>query len=252
MSATISARDVPRTTAFVWWTISAIVTRTVGLVAEHDLAERIADEQHRDAGLVEELRGRVVVGGQHRDPRAVGVQLGDVDDGQAADGRRSWRSCWLPRGLGRAHQSARRRRARPARAATRSSRRSATSRLRQQRQVLARAVGGEDRHAVRVGAEARSPPRRRRWRRAGRRPCAGACRRRARASRSRPRTRRGSGAGRAARASRSPSLSRPRAIRAISARRSGVASSSRVSPSPRSSLRRRRRRPAGSRRRRRP
>jgi hypothetical protein len=29
MSATMSARWVPRTTALVWWTISAIVTRTV-------------------------------------------------------------------------------------------------------------------------------------------------------------------------------------------------------------------------------
>ena len=29
MSATIRARDVPRTTALVWWTISGIVTRTV-------------------------------------------------------------------------------------------------------------------------------------------------------------------------------------------------------------------------------
>ena len=29
MSATTSARALPRTTAFVWWTISAIVTRTV-------------------------------------------------------------------------------------------------------------------------------------------------------------------------------------------------------------------------------
>ena len=37
-------------------------------------------------GLVEDLGGRVVVGGQHRDALAVGVQLGDVDDGQAADG----------------------------------------------------------------------------------------------------------------------------------------------------------------------
>ena len=29
MSATISARFVPRTTAFVWWSISSIETRTV-------------------------------------------------------------------------------------------------------------------------------------------------------------------------------------------------------------------------------
>ena len=69
------------------------------LVAEDDLAERVADEQQRDAGLVEELGRREVVGGQHRDALAVGVQLGDVDDGQAADGLGSWRSCPLPQGI---------------------------------------------------------------------------------------------------------------------------------------------------------
>ena len=73
MSPTISARCVPRTTALVWWSISSIVTRTVVLVAEHDLAERVADEDQRDAGLVEERGGRVVVGGEHRDALAVGV-----------------------------------------------------------------------------------------------------------------------------------------------------------------------------------
>ena len=73
MSPMTSARFVPRTTAAVWWSISAIVTRTVDLVAEHDLAERIADEDHRDAGLVEDPRGREVVRGEHRDALAVGV-----------------------------------------------------------------------------------------------------------------------------------------------------------------------------------
>ncbi len=57
------------------------------LVAEHRLAERVADQEHRDAGLVEQLRGREVVGGQHRDPLAVGMHPGDVDDGHAG-GRR--------------------------------------------------------------------------------------------------------------------------------------------------------------------
>ena len=89
------------------------------LVAEHDLAERIADEEHRDPGLVEDLGGRVVVGGQHRDPRAVGVQLARCrrrsGGGRCPRWTLAWRSCWLPRGLGRRHQSARRRRARPAR-----------------------------------------------------------------------------------------------------------------------------------------
>ena len=100
-----------------------------GLVAEHDLAERIADEQERDAGLVEDLRGRVVVGGQHRDARAVGVQLGDVDDGQAAWGSWCGAHAGSPLGCGRGDQSARPRRARPARAPRGRAARSATSRL---------------------------------------------------------------------------------------------------------------------------
>ena len=56
------------------------------LVAEDDLAERIADEDQRDPGLVEDLGGRIVVRGQHRQALAVGVHLRDVDDGQAARG----------------------------------------------------------------------------------------------------------------------------------------------------------------------
>ena len=44
-----------------------------GLVAEHDLAERVADEDHRDAGLVHDAGGRVVVGGQDGDALPVGV-----------------------------------------------------------------------------------------------------------------------------------------------------------------------------------
>ena len=40
-------------------------------------------------GLVEEPGGREVVGGQHRDPDAVRVQLRDVDDGEAARGPRA-------------------------------------------------------------------------------------------------------------------------------------------------------------------
>ena len=101
--------------------------------------------------------------------------------------------------------------------------------LRLQRQVLARPVGGQDRDAVRVRAEPGARPRRRRWRRGGRRPCGGASRRRARASRSRPRSRPGRGRGRSGSRVGAPSESRPRAIRPISASRSGVGSSSRVS-----------------------
>ncbi len=180
------------------------------LVAEHDLAERIADEEHRDAGLVEELGGRVVVGGQHRDARAVGVQPGDVDDGQAADvACRTWRSCGLPLGLDRGPQSARRRRARPARRPRDRGAGRRPSRLRLERQVVARAVGGQDRTRGSCRCRSPDPARPRRWRRGGRRPCGGACRRPGRASRSRPRTRRGAGAGGAARLVRAPSPSRP-------------------------------------------
>ena len=145
-------------------------------------------------GLVEELGGREVVGGEHRDPLAVGVQPGDVDDGQAADRCRRWRSCWLRRALrARLRQSARR-------ASRASSARGDEVEeavrdlaLGQQRPGLRRPVGGEDRDPVRVGAEARARLRRRRSRRAGRRPCGGASRRPARASRSPRRSRRGPG-----------------------------------------------------------
>ena len=111
-----------------------------GVVAEHHLGQRVADEDQRDAGLVDQRRGGEVVRGDRRDPDAVGVELGDVDDGEATDGL----------GLGahrlglRAHRSSLRRgppfvqrgsafvRRRPrssSRLATRSSSRSATSRL---------------------------------------------------------------------------------------------------------------------------
>ena len=125
------------------------------LVAEDDLAERVAHEQQRDAGLVEELGRREVVGGQHRDALAVGVQLGDVDDGQAADG--------LGRG---AHAGSR------TGSVVRSSlpggvalvqrggdpveQRVGDGALALQRQVRPRPVGGQDRHAVGLGPEARA------------------------------------------------------------------------------------------------
>ena len=53
------------------------------LVAEHDHAQRVADEDQRDARLVDDARGRVVVGGEHRDALAVDAHLGDVGDGHA-------------------------------------------------------------------------------------------------------------------------------------------------------------------------
>ena len=95
MSPTTSARCVPRTTALR--VVEHLVHRDAHrrLVAEHHLPERVADEDHRDARLVDDARGRVVVRGEHRDALAVGVHPGDVGDGQASYGFRSWRSCWL-------------------------------------------------------------------------------------------------------------------------------------------------------------
>ena len=136
-------------------------------------AERIADEEHRDAGLVEEHGRRVVVGREHRDPLAVGVQLGDVADGQAAGRARAWHSSRRSprRTLGRPAlpQSARPHRGRPAGRATRSSTRSATSRF----VSSGRRSGSSAVEKMRPrSCRSRSPtrPRRRRWRRAGRRP----------------------------------------------------------------------------------
>ena len=103
------------TTAFVWWSMSAIVTRTVVLVAEDDPADRVADEQQRDAGLVEELRGREVVGGQHRDALAVGVAAWRCRR-RSGGGRSRVVALMLAPGAGSVlRQSARPRRARPAR-----------------------------------------------------------------------------------------------------------------------------------------
>ena len=67
------------------------------LVAEHDLAERVADEEHRDARFVEDPGGRVVVRGEHRDALAVGVHPRDVPRSSAGGPprsrpRRPWRS----------------------------------------------------------------------------------------------------------------------------------------------------------------
>ena len=44
----------------MWWTISSMVTKIV-LVAEDDHAEAVADKNHGNAQLVEQLGGRVVV-----------------------------------------------------------------------------------------------------------------------------------------------------------------------------------------------
>ena len=127
------------------------------LVAEEHLAERIAHEQQRDPGLVEELRGREVVGGQHRDPRAVGVQLRDVVDRQPMRIRAVWAGVALmlaPGGFETRISLRARRRARPARRPRGRGCASATARLGQHRQLVLGAVGGQDRHPVRVRPEA--------------------------------------------------------------------------------------------------
>ena len=47
------------------------------LVAEDDHTKAIADKDHRNAQLVEQLGGRVVVGGEHGDLLAVPLHLDD-------------------------------------------------------------------------------------------------------------------------------------------------------------------------------
>ena len=214
------------------------------------LAERIADEQHRDAGLVEELRGREVVGGQHRDARAVGVQLGDVDDGQAAGGLGGGAHAGSRCGLGR-RASLRGGVALVQRGGDPVEEPLGDLALGQQRQVVARPVGGQDRDPVRVGPEAGA--------RLGdvvgdeqvdalAAELLGGALERAGLGReadedgTRPD---GSRVG-------APSLSRPRAIRATSASRSGVGFELEGQAVGRARACGRRRSPAGSRRRRRP
>ena len=58
------------------------------LVAEDVVGGRVADEQHRDAGLVEDLRGVLVVGGQHREALAALLHRAQVVDADPLDGVR--------------------------------------------------------------------------------------------------------------------------------------------------------------------
>jgi len=57
----------------------------VYLVAEHDRADAVADEDDIDSGLVHHARGRVIVGRQHRD-------LTPFDFFSASDGTGDFRS----------------------------------------------------------------------------------------------------------------------------------------------------------------
>src|SRR4029077_80638 len=67
-------------------------------------------------------------------------------------GCRSWRSCWLPLGLG-GRSSVGGRRARVQRGGNPVEKRIGDRPLGLERQVVARAIGGEDRDAVGLGAE---------------------------------------------------------------------------------------------------
>ena len=51
-----------------------------GVVAEDDVAEAVADEDERDAGLFDEAGGRVVVGGDHDDLLAASLHRLEVGD----------------------------------------------------------------------------------------------------------------------------------------------------------------------------
>src|ERR1700682_2037139 len=47
-------------------------------ISQHRVAQAVADQQDRDAGAVEPARGRVVVGGEHRELLAFGLPLAQV------------------------------------------------------------------------------------------------------------------------------------------------------------------------------
>ena len=83
-SPTIRARLVPRTTAADSIVISSRVTGHGRVVPEVAVARRVADQQHRDAGLVEDGGGHRVVGGEHRPLLAALLGGGEVADGDAA------------------------------------------------------------------------------------------------------------------------------------------------------------------------
>ena len=103
-------------------------------------------------GLVDDLGGRVVVRGQHRQALAVGVHLGDVDDGQAAGGVGRGAHAGSLSGSVVAPVWADASRSSSA-AATRSRSASATARLDWSGRSSRDAVGREDRDAVGLGAE---------------------------------------------------------------------------------------------------
>ena len=71
------------------------------VVTEDDHPGRVADQEHRDARLVEDVRGQRVVRGEHGPLLAAGLGLGQVADGYPAGGAAAvqglWGSGWPPR-----------------------------------------------------------------------------------------------------------------------------------------------------------
>ena len=63
--------------------------RDGGVVAVNHHGGRVADQQHRDTGVVENARGERVVGGEHGPLLAAGLRRGDIADGYPAAGVRS-------------------------------------------------------------------------------------------------------------------------------------------------------------------
>ncbi len=72
-------------------------------VAENDHGERIADEDEIDAGLVDEARGRVVVGGERRDRLALALHFAERGHGDFGKGNTGWRETRARGELGEAH-----------------------------------------------------------------------------------------------------------------------------------------------------
>ena len=88
MSATRKARRRARATARVWWSISSIVTGRGIFVAQHDHAERVADQDHVDAGFVDQACGGIVIRGERCDRTAGEFFLKKCVGGDAGGGKR--------------------------------------------------------------------------------------------------------------------------------------------------------------------
>ena len=70
--------------------------RKAGFVAEHVVGGRVTDEQHLDAGLVEDLRGVLVVRGEHGEVLSLELRVAQVMGADPGDGLRGRRRRMLP------------------------------------------------------------------------------------------------------------------------------------------------------------